>query len=101
MKQRRHKISMTTRDILNCAFSNTRTADKERDVDIFFYAARFTGREPVLADVEAVVGCINQISVFQYLGVFAETVDDRPDEVVDGLQGLEARAVPSVVVRDF
>jgi len=92
---------MTTRNIHHSAFSNARAANEERDVDIFFYAAGFTGREPVLAYVEAVVGCINQISVFQHLGVFAETVDDRLDEVVDGLQGLEARAVPGVVVRDF
>ena len=92
---------MTTRNIHHSAFSNARAADEERDVDIFFYAAGFAGRQPVLADVEAVVGCVYQVSVFQHLGVFAETVDDRLDEVVDGLKGLKARAVPGVVVLDF
>lgn len=58
-KQRGHDIRMRRRDRLHRAFGHARPADEERNVDVFFNVAAFAGRETVLADVEAVVSCVD------------------------------------------
>lgn len=92
---------MTRRNSLYLSFGDPRTADEKGNVDIFFDAAALAGRETVLADVEAIVGRVDQVRVFQDLGASTQSLDDGIDEFVYGLKGLQTLAVPVVVVVDL
>lgn len=48
---------------MNCAFGDAGAPDEEGDVDVFFNAAALARREPVLPDVEAVVGRVDDVGV--------------------------------------
>ena len=79
---------MARRNSLDSAFCDTRTADEEGYVDIFLNAAAFSRREAVLRDVEAVVCCVNQVSIFKNLWGCLQTCNDGIDELVHRLQRL-------------
>jgi hypothetical protein len=54
-----HDIRVRRGERLHCAFGHARPADEKGDVDVFFDVATFAGWEAVLADVVAVVSCVD------------------------------------------
>lgn len=76
---------------------NAGTADDKGDVDVFFKATFFARAETVLADVETVVGGVDDVGVVENPGGF-ELLDDAFNELIYGLKGAETRAVEVVIV---
>lgn len=58
-----YEIRVARGNGLNCSFCDAGTPDEEGDIDVFFDAAAFARWEPVLPDVEAVVGRVDEIGV--------------------------------------
>lgn len=87
--------------ILHGTFWHSGTANKKWDVDVLFNVAALAWRETVLADVVAVVSCVDQIGVVENCGIGRQAIDDGVNELIDRLQGLEALAVPVIVVVDL
>ena len=52
----------------------------------------------MLPEVEAVVGGVDEVGVREHIWVCGERGDERVDELVDGLEGEDARAVELVEV---
>jgi hypothetical protein len=49
----------------------------------------------------AVVGRVDEVGVVQDAWASGQAGDDGVDQLINGLQGLQARAVPGVVVVDL
>ena len=100
-KQRRHDIRMAAWKRLFGALRHPRAANEEGDVDVFFDVTALSWREAVLADVVAIVGRVDEVGVVQDAWASGQAGDDGVDQLINGLQGLQARAVPGVVVVDL
>lgn len=86
--------------VVGRAAGDARAAHDKGHVDVLLDARRLSRREPVLADVEAVVRGVDDVGVVeQAQGV--ELRDDALDQLVDGLQGLDAPPVEEVHVGDL
>jgi hypothetical protein len=96
-----HDIRVRRGERLHRTLGHARSADEEGDVDVFFDIAAFAGWEAVLADVVAVVSCVDQVCIVEDGGVGGQPRDDGVDQLVDGLERLEPLAVPVVVVVDL
>jgi hypothetical protein len=62
--------------MLSSILGDTRAADEEGNVNIFFYSAALARWETVLSDVVSVVSCVDQVSVLQDLGALAQASND-------------------------
>ena len=76
---------------------DARPADDERHVDVFFVGAVLAGEHAVLADVEAVVGRVDDVGIVEEI-VGCEVGNGVVDDLVDGLQRAQAVAVVFIAV---
>ena len=93
------KVRMCGHDVSDFAFRNSRTADDEGNVDVFFEAAFLPRLESVLADMVAVVGRVDDVGVVQD-AVFVEAGYDTVNNLVHGLEGTQAVTVKVIVELD-
>lgn len=93
------KVCVCGHDVSDFAFRNSRTADDEGNVDVFFEAAFLARLESVLADMVAVVGRVDDVGVIQD-AVFVEAGYDTVNNLVHGLEGTQAVTVEVVVELD-
>jgi len=101
LKERGNQVGVRRRERGDLASGDARPARDEGDVDVLLAAAGLARWQTVVADVEAVVGCVEQVRVGEDLRVGLELGDDVVDQLVDGLQGLQAAAIEVVVVLDL
>ena len=95
-EERRREISVCGDNIRLNAFSDTWPAHHKWDVDVLFKGTLFSGLQAVLADVVAIVCCVEDVGVLQQAEV-RETDDDFFDEFVDSLQCAKAVSVEVIV----
>lgn len=84
VKDRGHDIRMRSHEINNSSSLDPGAADVKGDINIFLEGAGFARLHPVLADVEPVVGRVDDVGVVEQV-LFVEVSDDVLDELVDGL----------------
>lgn len=97
LKDRRGQINMRRHRILDPAFRNPRTPNEKRHAYILFKTTGLSGRQPVLTNMEPIVGGVDDISIIQFLTLF-DARYERIHQLVHALQGAETRAVEVVVV---
>ena len=100
-EQSRYDIGVARWNVLHGTFRHTGSANKERDVDIFFNVTALAWRETVLADVVAVVSCVDQIGIVENCGIGRQATNNGVNKFINRLQRLEALAVPVVIVVDL
>ena len=101
LEQRGHNVCVARGNGLDGALWNAWTADKERDVHVFFNVAALSRGQAVLADMEPIVCGVDEVRVVQDSRIRAQTIHDGIDEFVYRLQRLQPFAVPVVVVIYF
>jgi hypothetical protein len=94
------KVRLCGHDVSDFTFRNSRTADDEGNVDVFFEAAFLPRLESVLADMVAVVGRVDDVGVIQD-AVFVKAGYDTVNNLVHGLKGTQAVTVKVVVELDI
>ena len=86
-------------NILLLALGNPGPADEERHANIFVEGAGLAWWQPVLANVESIVGCVDDVRVVDF-GAGFQTSDERVNQFVNALQGTQTLPVIVVVVVD-
>ena len=90
---------MRADDARSMACRNARPADDERYVDVGLVRAFFARMHSPLANVEAVIRCVENVGVVQQpLGI--ELLDELLDHLVDSLQRSKTRTLKLIVVLD-
>jgi len=92
-EQSRNNISMRRGPTKDLTPPNPRPTNKERNMDVLLDVTRFPRRKPVLANMEAVVRGVDDVSVLHLVRVGFQPLEDVFDQVVDCLQGEDSLAV--------
>lgn len=93
------QIDVSRYRILHIAFRDSGATNEQGDSDVLFKTACLARWESVLADVEPVVRGIYNVGVIQLVAFF-QTLNEVIHQLVDSLQGTQARSVEVVVVID-
>ena len=87
---------MACHDVASGISRHSRAPDDQRHVDIFLVGAFFAGRQPVLSDMVAVVGAVDDEGIIEDAGG-GEPSSNVGDQLVDRLQCAETLAVEVVI----
>lgn len=63
MEQSRRQVHMRSDSILHISFSHARSTDEQGNADILLKPASLPGRQSVLANMEPIIGGIDNISI--------------------------------------
>lgn len=99
LKDGRSQVDMCCYGILFVTGGNTRTSNEQRHLDIFFISASFSRRQSVLANVEAIVRCVDNVCVVT-LTTLLETPDKRIHQLVNCLKNAQTGPIKVVIVFD-